>query len=113
MASSRKPPPTFHPKPVDPSDLATANLRDLEDPTHGFPIRALSSRKKRDLTDEELDEVGLPPPIDNDVEEPDDRITDPRRRPVVDARVVALWLLVFSGLVVLGVLALAAAVVYL
>ncbi|MEQ1564349.1 MAG: hypothetical protein ABMA64_01840 [Myxococcota bacterium] len=91
-------------------------MRDLEDPTHAFPIGSMSrtgSRKARlDPQSEDLD-LG-PAPV---VHAGDDDWSDsppPRTaaRPMIDARFVVAWLIVAGGLVALAALAVAVAVLY-
>jgi len=83
-------------------------LRDLEDPTHAFPIGG-----KRKKVDSEDDLLMLDPPIRIDDEDEGDfpEPTTPKR-PAIDARLVALWLVVASLLAVLLGIGLALAVVY-
>jgi hypothetical protein len=97
------------------------SLRDLEDPTHAFPIGAATrapsagapapATKKRRVTADDMLDLSEAPitPDDDDYDFPE----LPSRKPMIDARLVALWLVAATLLAVLAGLAAAVAVVYL
>jgi hypothetical protein len=109
----KKSPPVKREPPILNLPRGNQSLRDLEDPTHAFPIGGRGKAPKSLANSDEFLLLNDPPITAADEDDGDYPDTPPRATPQIDARLVAVWLVLATVLSILAALAAAAAVVYL